>query len=153
MLFCSFIWGDLSSVGEGWCGEQKVLFIFSLLKEMRIRGQCKPFPCFYSFRNFLSSQKLWKKSTKSTSMKILRTWTSVTSPKTRRKPQHPLKTTGYIHHTNHSTRSPFFHTQAQIKTILKRRIQLQNRNSKVHQPSTHDLTTYQNHAIHCHTET
>ena len=37
------------------------------------------------------------------------------------KPRYPLKTTGYIHHTNHSTRSSFLHTQLQIKTTLKRR--------------------------------
>ena len=49
----------------------------------------------------------------------------MTSPKARQKPWHPLKTTTYIHHTNHSTRSPFLHTQLQIKTTLKRRIQLQ----------------------------
>ena len=77
-----------------------------------------------------------------------RTWTSVTSPKTRQKPREPLKTTGYNHHTNHSARSPFLHIQLQIKTTLKRRIQLQNRISKVHQTNTHNLTTYHNYAIH-----
>ena len=145
VLFFIWVW---SSVGESWWGEQKVSFIFSflvLLKEMRMRGQSKVFPCFCSFRNFPPSQKLWKKSLKST-------WTSVTSPKTRQKPRRPLKTTGYIHHTNNSTRSPFLHTQLQIKANLKRRIQLQNRNSKVNHPNTHDLTNYRNQAIHCHTE-
>ena len=70
------------------------------------------------------------------------------------RPRHPPKTTGYIHHSNHSTRSWFLHTtQLQAKTILKRRIQFQNHNFKVHQPSTHDLTNHHNHTIYCDTET
>ena len=107
---------------------QKVWFVFSLLvllKEMRTRGQSNPFHCFHSFRNLPKSQKLWKKSSKSMPTKILMTWTSVTSPKTRHQPRHPLpkNPTNYIRHTNHSTRSPFLHTtQLQRKTTPKRRI-------------------------------
>ena len=72
---------------------QKVSFVFSLLmllKEMRTRGQSNPFHCFHSFRNLPKSQKLWKKSSKSMPTRILMTWTSVTSPKTRHQPRHPL---------------------------------------------------------------
>ena len=39
--------------------------------------------CFQSFRNLLSSQKLWEKSSKSTLTGILRTWISMTSLETR----------------------------------------------------------------------
>ena len=135
---------------------QTVLFVFLLLvflKEMRMRGQFNPFSCFNSFRNLPPSQKLWKKTLKSTPMRILRIWTSVTSPKTRRKPQHPLKTASYIHHTNYS-RSLLLHTtQLQVKTITPKKIQLQNHNFNVHQPNSQDLTTQHNHTIHCHTET
>ena len=151
-----FLSGGALIVGEGWWGEQNVSFIFLflvLLKGMRMQGQPNPFPCFHFFRNLQTSQKLWKKFSKSVSRRILRTWTSVTSPKASQKARHILKTTGYIHHTNHSTKSPLLHTQLQIKTTRKRRIQTQNRNSKIHQPNTHDLTTHHNHAIHCHTET
>ena len=43
----------------------------------------------------------------------------------------PLKTSGYIHHTHHSIRSPLLHTnQLQTKTSPERRIQMQNLNSK-----------------------
>ena len=87
--------------------------------------------CFQSFRNFPPSQKLWKKSPKSTLTGILRTWISVTSLKSRHQPRHLLKLSGHIHHTNHSIRSSFLHTtQLQIKTTPKRRIQIQNHNSK-----------------------
>ena len=130
---------------------QKVSFVFSflvLLKEMRMQGQSNPFPCFHSFRKLPPSQKLWKKSSKSTPTRTLRVWTSVTLPKTRHQTQHSLKTTGYIHHIKH-TRSPFLQTiQLQTKTT-----QLQNHNSKVHQSNNHDLTTHKNHSIHCHNET
>ena len=50
-------------------------------------------------------------TSKSASMKFLRTRASVTSPKTRHQPQHPLIISSYSHHTNHSTRSPFLRTQ------------------------------------------
>ena len=50
--------------------------------------------------------------------------------------------------------SPFFHTShLKIKTPPKRRIQLQNHNSKVRQANTHDLTTHYNHTIYYQTET
>ena len=145
MLFF-FIWGCFD---RRW-DVQNISFIFSflvLLKEMRMWGQSNPFLCFRSFRNLPPSQQLWRKSSKSTLVRMLRTWASVIPPKTRQKPCHPLKITGYIHHPNHFTRIPFLHTQFQIKTTLERRIQLQNRNSKVHQPNTHNLTTQHNHAI------
>ena len=120
--------------------------------------------CFHPFRNLPPSQKLWKKSSKSSKSiptRILRTWTSVTSPKTHHQPQHPpppphpppKNNTSYNHHTNHSTRSPFLHTtQLQTNTSPKSRIQLQNHNFKVHQPNTHNLTNCHNHTIHSHTE-
>ena len=88
-------------------------------------------PCFQSFRNLPLSQKLRKESSKSTLTGIFRTWISVTSLKTRHKPMHPLKTSSYIHHTNHSTRSPLLYTtQPRTKETPKRRTQMQNHNSK-----------------------
>ena len=71
-----------------------------------LRGQSNLSPCFHSFRNFTPWQKVWKKSSKSTPTRILRLWNSATSPKTRHQPWHPLKTTGSIHHTNHSSTTP-----------------------------------------------
>ena len=134
----------------------KVLFIFLflvLLKEIRMRGQSNSFPCFHSFRNLPPSQKSWKKFSKSTPSRKLRAWTSVTSPKTRRQLWHPQKTTSYIHHTNYTTKSPFFHTQLQIEATRKRRIHFPNHNFKIYQPNTHNISTRYNQAIHCHPET
>ena len=157
LLLFFFIWGyfDCWWLMVGGAG-QKVLFIFLflvLLKEIRMRGQSNSFPCFHSFRNLPPSQKLWKKFSKSTPSRKLRTWTSVTSPKTRRQPWHPQKTTSYIHHTNYTTKSPFLHTQLQIEATPKRRIHFQNHNFKVHQPNTHNISTCYNQAIHCNPET
>ena len=158
IIWVFFIWGCFDCPWIRVAGaRQTVSFVFLFLvflKEMRMRGQFNSFSCFDSFRNLPPSQKLWKKTFKSTPMAILRTWTSVTSPKTRRKPQHPVKTASYIHHTNHSTRSLLLHTtQLQAKTIPKRKIQLQNHSFNVHQPNIQDVTTQHNHTIHCHTET
>ena len=158
IIWVFFIWGWFDCPWVTVAGaRQTVLFVFLFLvflKEMRMRGQFNPFSCFNSFRNLPPSQKLWKKTLESTPMRILRTRTSVTSPKTRRKPQNPLKTTNYIHHTNYSTRSLLLHTtQLQAKTITPKKIQLQNHNFNVHQPKSQDLTTQHNHTIHCHTET
>ena len=66
---------DCRWVRVGGAG-QKVTFVFSflvLLKEMRIQGHSNPSPYFHSFRNLSQSQKLWKKSSKSTPTKIFRT--------------------------------------------------------------------------------
>ena len=118
-----------------------------------LRGQSNSFPCFHSFRNLPPSQKSWKKFSKSTPSRKLRAWTSVTSPKTRRQLWHPQKTTSYIHHTNYTTKSPFFHTQLQIEATRKRRIHFPNHNFKIYQPNTHNISTRYNQAIHCHPET
>ena len=100
-------------MGEGWWGKQKVSYIFSfsvLFKEMKVRGQFQTFLLFSPSQEFFTiCHRRYGRKSKS-------------------------KTNGYIYHTNHSTRSPFLHIQLQIKTTLKRRIQLQNRNSNSNCP-------------------
>lgn len=83
--FIFFIWGCYYRRWVRFDGpEQKVSFVFSLLvliKEMRMRVQSNPFPCFHSFRNLPRLLKLWKKSSP-TPTRVLKIITSVTSSKT-----------------------------------------------------------------------
>ena len=133
-------------MSEGWSGGAKsIIWIFVpyVTQGNEQAGSVQTFPFFSLFQEPPPFQKFWKKSSKSMPTKVLRTWTSVSSPKTRHQPQHPLKTTGYINKSNHSTRTtPFLRTtQLQTLTIYKRRIQLLNHNFKFHQPNIYELTT------------
>ena len=102
------------------------------LKSLEHINISQPLPMFSRFQEPSTSTKVMEKIFK------VNAWTSMTSPKTCHQHWQPPSptpkkaTTGYIHHTNHSTRCLFLHTTLlQTKTMSKTRIQFQNHNSKV----------------------
>ena len=124
-LFCCsfFIWGRFDRCWVRFGGARRKSNLYFRSWCYFRAGSVQTFLLFSLFQELSTTTEVMEEIFKvniNEDIEIWKTWTSVTSPKTREKPRNPLKTTGYIHQTNHSTRSPFLHIQLQIKTTLNK---------------------------------